>query len=86
MPVHNHGENICRTLYILAQFLFPTSEREIDYYQQKVNSQTAQRVAERPKTQEFPEIRGTDGRVLSQPQCKFRYLYFKISENQLQSI
>ena len=33
----NNGKNFCRTFHILAQFLFTNSERELDYYHQKVN-------------------------------------------------
>ena len=43
---HNLGLSICRLFYFLAQFLFTTSESELDYYHRKANV----RVAERLKT------------------------------------
>ena len=33
----NLGQNICRLFHVLAQFLFTTSETELDYYHQRVN-------------------------------------------------
>ena len=33
---YNLGQNICRYFHFLAQFLFNTSEVELDYYNQKV--------------------------------------------------
>ena len=46
LMMHNLGQNICRLFHVFAQFLFSTSEAELDYYHQKVNV----RVAERLKT------------------------------------
>ena len=40
-------QNICRLLHILAQFLFTTSEMELNYYHQKVNVGVSLLVAER---------------------------------------
>ena len=40
----------CRLFHFLAQFVFTTSEKELDYYHQKVNVRVASRVAERLKT------------------------------------
>ena len=39
--IFNIGQNICRLFHLLEQFLFTTSETELDYYQQKVNVQVA---------------------------------------------
>ena len=36
--------------HVLPQFLFTTTETEVDYYHQKVSVQVASRVAERLKT------------------------------------
>ena len=38
---YNVGQDICRLFHFLAQFLFTTSETDLDYYQQKVNVQDA---------------------------------------------
>ena len=46
----NHGQKICRPFHFLAQFLFTTSETELDYCHQKVNVQVVSRGAERLKT------------------------------------
>ena len=42
----NLGQNIRRLFQFLAQFLFATSETELDYYQQKVNERVALKVFE----------------------------------------
>ena len=47
---YNLGQNICRFFHVLEQFLFTTSETELDYYQQKVDVRAASRVSERRKT------------------------------------
>ena len=47
---YNFGQNIWRLFHFLAQFLFTTSETELDYYHQKMNVRVASRVAERLKT------------------------------------
>ena len=39
--VYNLGQNICRLFHVLAQLLFPTGERELDYYYQEVNIRVA---------------------------------------------
>ena len=44
---YNLGQKNCRFFYILAQFLFATSETELDYYPQKVNVRVTSRVAKR---------------------------------------
>ena len=41
---HNLGQNICRLFHFLAQFVFITTETELDYYHQKVNERVASRV------------------------------------------
>ena len=43
----NHGKSICRLLHILAQFSFATSQKELDYYHQKMSIRVAAQVAER---------------------------------------
>ena len=44
------GQNICRLSHFLAQFVFSTSETELDYYHHRVNVRVASRVAERLKS------------------------------------
>ena len=90
----NLGQNIWRLFHFLAQFLFTTSETELDYYQQKVNVRVASRVAERLKTfkkisrkkfQENPWNSWIWLRVPSRP-TKSQILTFfgkKIAKNQL---
>ena len=39
---YNLGQNICGLFYVLAQFLFTTSETELNYYHQKVNARVAE--------------------------------------------
>ena len=46
----NLRQNICRLFHFLAQFVFTTSERELDYYHEKVHVGVASQVAERLKT------------------------------------
>ena len=41
----NLGQNICRLFQFLAQFLFTTSETELDYYHWNVNIRVASRAA-----------------------------------------
>ena len=36
---YNLGQNICRLFHVLAQFLFTSSQTELDYYHWKVNVQ-----------------------------------------------
>ena len=60
----------------LAQFVFTTSETEIDYYYQKVNVRVASRVAERLKKlvnfKKILEMLGFDGEYQSvHPKAKF---------------
>ena len=33
-----YGQNVCRLVHILPQFLFNTSEVELGYYHQKMNA------------------------------------------------
>ena len=47
--IHNHRKNICRRFHMVAQCSFTTSERELSYYQQKVNLQVVSRAAEQLK-------------------------------------
>ena len=46
----NLGQNICNLFNFLVQFLFTTSETELDYYHQKINVRVALQVAEQLKT------------------------------------
>ena len=81
MNFYNPGQNIQRLFHFLAQFLFTTSEMELNYYHQKVNVRVAPRVAERLKTwnlrklgnfKKIPEILGFDGKYPAvQPKAKF---------------
>ena len=50
---YNLGQNIWRLFHVLAQFLFITSETELDYYDQKV----IVRVAERLKTKDLRKLK-----------------------------
>ena len=43
---YNIGQNIRRLFHFLAQFLFTTSETELDYFQQRVNVLVAARDAD----------------------------------------
>ena len=54
--LYNLGQNICRLLHFLAQFAFTTSETELDWYHQKVNTRVASQVVERPKTQDLRKL------------------------------
>ena len=47
---YNLGQNVWILFHVLAQFLFPTSETELDYYQQKVIRRVASQAAERLNT------------------------------------
>ena len=47
---YNLGQNICKLFPVLAQFLFTTSETELDQYHQKLNIQNASRDQKRLKT------------------------------------
>ena len=40
----NHIKTICRLFLILVQYLLTKSERELDYYNQKVDIRVAQRI------------------------------------------
>ena len=40
-------QKIWRHFHVLAQFLFITSEAELDYYHQKISVRVASRIAER---------------------------------------
>ena len=46
LEAYNIGQNTQRLFHFLAEFLFTTSETEVDYYHQKVNVRVASRVAE----------------------------------------
>ena len=37
--LYNLGQNICRLFHFLAQFVFTTSETELNYYHHRVNVQ-----------------------------------------------
>ena len=63
---YNHGKNIYRLFYILAQLAFITNERKLDHYHQKVNirvgSQDTQRLT--LKVLNFAGIKFSDTRHL----------------------
>lgn len=48
--IGNPGQNVCGLFPILTKFLFTTSESELEYCRQNVNTQVASRVAERVNT------------------------------------
>ena len=50
------GQNICRLSHFLAQFVFITSETELDYYHHRVNVRVASRVAERLKSWDLRKL------------------------------
>ena len=74
-------QNICRLFQFLTQFVFTTSETELDYYNQKVNVRVASRVAEQRKTSDvwqlgnfikIREILGLNGEYqVFHPKAKF---------------
>ena len=41
MEHYNLGQNIWRVFHVLLQFLFTTSETELEYYHQKVSVRVA---------------------------------------------
>ena len=49
-------DKILGLFYVLAQFLFTTSEMELDYYHQKVRVRVASRVAKRLKTYDLKKL------------------------------
>ena len=53
----NLGKNACRLFHFFTQFVFTTSETELDYYPQKVNARVASLVAERLKTEEIRKFK-----------------------------
>ena len=67
--MYNLGQNTCRLFRFLAQFVFTTSETELDYYQQKVNVRDASQVTEQLRLdlrklgnfKKIPEMLGFDG-------------------------
>ena len=77
---YNLGQKNCRFFYILAQFLFATSETELDYYPQKVNVRVTSRVAKQLKTKDLrklgnfkkiSEVLGSDDKYpVSHPKAK----------------
>ena len=48
--MYSLGQNICRFFHFLEQFVFTTSETELDSYHQKVSVRVDSRVAKRLKT------------------------------------
>ena len=54
--LYNFGQ-ICRLSHVLAEFLFATSETELDYYYQKMNVRVTTWLAEQHKTLKSQEIR-----------------------------
>ena len=87
----NLGQNICRLFQFLAQFLFSTSETELDYYHWNVNIRVASRAAERRKAQDvrklwnfkkIPEILG----LMASTQPSILMPNFDVFGKQLQKI
>ena len=56
LQFYNLGQNIQILFHFLVEFVFTTSEKELDYYHQKVNVRIASGVAERLKTQDFRKL------------------------------
>ena len=52
----NLGQNICRLIHVLTQFLFSTSEMKLDFCQQKNNVRIASQVIELRKTQDLRKL------------------------------
>ena len=52
----NLERNIRRLFHFLAQFLYTTSEKELDYYHRKVNVRVASRIVERLKTYDLKKL------------------------------
>ena len=83
----NLGQNIRRIFNFLAKFLFTTSERELDYYQEKRSARVASRVAKRLKIEDLSELGnfqkitetlGFDGKYPAvQPKDKFWHFLVK---------
>ena len=53
---YNLEQNTCRLFHFLVQFVFTTSETELDYYHQKVNIPVASQVAEQLKTYDLRKL------------------------------
>ena len=53
----NLGHKTCRLFHVLAQFLFTTSETELDYYHQKVSVRDVSQAAGRPKTKDLRKLK-----------------------------
>ena len=87
-------KSICWHFNILPQLPYTTSERELYYYQQKLNVWLASRVGDQLKTydlrklvnfKEILETLGIDGKVLSLPPKKQIWqLCYKTVKNRLQ--
>ena len=54
--------NICWLFYALAQFLFTTSEMELDYCHQNENIRVASQIAEHLNFKKILEMLGIDGK------------------------
>ena len=92
--MYNHLKNICRLFHILPQqSSLNITERELDYYHQKVNIQVASRVAEQLKTWHQRKLGNFPWILICldimrkysavHPKSKFRHLFYKIAKNQL---
>ena len=89
---YNLGQNICRLFHFLAQFVFPTSKTELDYYHHRVNARVPSRVAERLKERlkdlrklgnckKIPEMLGFDGEYPAvHPRSKFWRFWVECSK------
>ena len=56
MLIYNLGQDIWRYFHVLAQFLFTTSETELQYYHQRVSVQVASRVVKILKAFDFRKL------------------------------
>ena len=77
---YNLGQKFCSLFHVLAQFLFTTSETELDNYHQKLNVKFASRVVGRLKTEglrklgnfkKIPEMLGFDIEYSASTKAKF---------------
>ena len=71
-------QNILRLFYFLTWFPFATSEKELDYYQQKLNVKVVSRVAEQRNTQDL-KIRSYKPKI----QCRETFLQSPFSPTKI---
>ena len=90
--LNSFGQNFCRLFHFSSQFIFTTSQTELDYYHQKVNVRVVPRVAERLKTydlrklgsfKKIPEMFGFNGEC---PAVLLKSQIFTVFAKKLQKI